>query len=144
SMIAEVQAGRGSPSGAIFYDLRGMDPEAAEQYVQIASALRRRGITAREAVIEVFPAQHSLMGGVRIDHSAGTTLGRLFAAGETAGGTHGAHRRAAAGGFEAGTGGALAGESAARYALDHRPPAQRVDASALQPRDFTPYESPFL
>jgi succinate dehydrogenase/fumarate reductase flavoprotein subunit len=121
SMVREVSEGRGTPSGSVFYDIREMDPAVVDRYIQIKEALRARRITSREGLLEVMPAQHFLMGGVRIDGSGASTVPGLFAVGEAAGGAHGAHRLAAGGGMEVVVGGAITGESAARYAADRGP-----------------------
>lgn len=121
AMVREVLAGRGTPSGSVYYDIRDMDPEIVGRYVQITAALRSRGVDSREAQLEVMPAQHFLMGGVKIDRTAATTVPGLYAVGEVAAGAHGAHRLAAGGGLEVVAGGAIAGESAAAHAASrHR------------------------
>lgn len=120
AMVREVLEGRGTPSGAIYYDLREMVPETAERYVQIATVLKILGLRASEACLEVMPAEHCVVGGVRIDHHAATEIAGLYAAGEVTGGVHGAHRLATCGGTEAIAFGAVAGESAARFALAHQ------------------------
>lgn len=130
AMVREVAEGRGTPSGAIFYDLREMEPEAVERYVQIGEALRSFDMRSQEAQLEVMPAQHYLMGGVRIDADAATTVPGLYAVGEVAGGAHGGHRLAAGGGMEVVAGGAIAGDSAAAYAADHAVGPERRPATA--------------
>jgi fumarate reductase (CoM/CoB) subunit A len=131
AMVREVREGRGTPSGSVYYDIRGMAPEAVDRYVQIKEALNSRGLDSREAQIEVMPAQHFLMGGVQIDNEAASDVAGLYAVGEVAGGAHGAHRLAAGGGMEVVVGGAIAGESAAAFALEHPTPVQ---SSSSTPR----------
>lgn len=123
AMLREVQAGRGSPSGAIYYDLRGMAPEAVARYVQIEQVLHALHMSPDTAPLEVMPAQHYVDGGVRIDRRAATDVPGLYAVGEVAGGAHGAHRLAAGGGTEVVALGAIAGEAAAEYARAHPGPA---------------------
>ena len=95
SIYKEVKAGRGSPHGGAFLDIthRGADyikkklPSMYEQFHALASV----DIT-REAM-EVGPTIHYTMGGVRVDaETAATTVPGLYAAGESAGGLHGANR----------------------------------------------------
>lgn len=117
AMVNEVRQGRGTPYGSVYYDIRGMDPDVVERYVQIKGALHSRRLTSTEAQIEVMPAQHFLMGGIQIDGDAASDVPGLFAVGEVAGGAHGAHRLAAGGGMEVVAGGAIAGDSAAQHAL---------------------------
>jgi succinate dehydrogenase / fumarate reductase, flavoprotein subunit len=95
SIYKEVKAGRGSPHGGAFLDITHRGPEYIskklpsmyEQFHALASV----DIT-REAM-EVGPTIHYTMGGVRVDaETAATTVAGLYAAGESAGGLHGANR----------------------------------------------------
>ena len=93
---AEVKAGRGSPHGGVFLDIatrrpaeyvRRRLPSMYHQFKQLADV----DITAQ--AMEVGPTMHYIMGGVRVDaDTAATTVPGLFAAGECAGGMHGANR----------------------------------------------------
>ncbi|TAM74400.1 FAD-binding protein [bacterium] len=138
AMIREVREGRGTHAGAVLYDIRGMAPEIVERYVQIGQVLRALNLRAPGAQLEVLPAQHYLMGGVRIDEHGASDVPGLFAVGEVAGGAHGAHRLAAGGGTEAVAMGAIAGESAAAYARSSRkqrdgcPASPRPDLLAIK------------
>lgn len=116
AMVREIREGRGTPSGAIMYDIRGMAPELADRYVQIGQVLRTLKLRSSEAQLEVTPAQHFLMGGVRIDEHGRSNVPGLYAVGEVSGGAHGAHRLAACGGTEVVAMGAIAGDSAVDYA----------------------------
>ncbi len=139
AMVREVREGRGTTSGAVLYDIRAMAPAIAERYVQIGQALRALGLRSSEAQLEVMPAQHYVMGGVRIDERGGSDVPGLFAVGEAAGGAHGAHRLAAGGGTEAVAMGAIAGESAAEYARCKRPRAS--GRSAVPRPELLPHGS---
>jgi succinate dehydrogenase / fumarate reductase flavoprotein subunit len=93
---SEVKAGRGSPHGGVFLDIasrrspeyiRRRLPSMYHQFKQLADV----DITA--VPMEVGPTMHYIMGGVRVDpDTAETTVPGLFAAGEVAGGMHGANR----------------------------------------------------
>ena len=93
---SEVKAGRGSPHGGVYLDIatrrpadyiRRRLPSMYHQFKQLADV----DITA--APMEVGPTCHYMMGGVRVDaDSAASTVPGLFAAGECAGGMHGANR----------------------------------------------------
>jgi succinate dehydrogenase/fumarate reductase flavoprotein subunit len=131
AMVREIHESRGTANGGVYYDLQHMRPETALSYSQIRRVLKALGQTPGEARIEVAPTQHYLMGGVRTDDNAATDVPGLFAVGEVAGGAHGAHRLATCGGTEAIAMGAIAGESAARYAHDH---AVKAEFGAPQPR----------
>jgi succinate dehydrogenase / fumarate reductase flavoprotein subunit len=93
---SEVKAGRGSPHGGVFLDIcsrrpadyiRKRLPSMYHQFKELA------GVDITKEPMEVGPAQHYVMGGVRVDADTtqGTVTG-LFAAGEVAGGMHGSNR----------------------------------------------------
>jgi succinate dehydrogenase/fumarate reductase flavoprotein subunit len=128
AIMREVAEGRGTAAGGVYYDMRDMNPEVATSYQQIRRALRALDQSAAEARIEVAPTQHYMMGGVRTDERASTRVPGLFAVGEAAGGTHGAHRLATCGGTEVIAMGAIAGEAAASYAAGHPIPSGLPEA----------------
>jgi succinate dehydrogenase / fumarate reductase flavoprotein subunit len=95
AIYTEVKEGRGSPHGGVFLDIsylpaehvRRKLPSMYEQFKELADV----DITA--GPMEVGPTTHYVMGGIRVDADDGaTTLPGLFAAGEVAGGMHGANR----------------------------------------------------
>jgi succinate dehydrogenase / fumarate reductase flavoprotein subunit len=95
AIYTEVREGRGSPHGGVFLDIsylpaeyvRRKLPSMYEQFKELADV----DITA--GPMEVGPTTHYVMGGVRVEAETGaTTVPGLFAAGEVAGGMHGANR----------------------------------------------------
>jgi succinate dehydrogenase / fumarate reductase flavoprotein subunit len=91
----EVQEGRGSPHGGVFLDITplGYDkiikklPTMYEQFLKLAD------IDISKEPMEVFPTVHYTMGGIKVDpETCATNVPGLFAAGECAGGLHGANR----------------------------------------------------
>ena len=93
---AEVKGGRGSPRGGAFLDIASRRPAAYimrrlpsmyQQFKKLAD------VDITTTAMEVGPTMHYMMGGVRVnaDTQASTVPG-LFAAGECAGGMHGANR----------------------------------------------------
>ena len=120
AMLREVREGRGTERGTIYYDLREMAPETAMSYSQIRRVLKALDVSPEVAQVEVMPTQHFLMGGVATDECGAAQIPGLYAAGEVAGGAHGAHRLATCGGTEVIAMGAIAGESAAQYACGGR------------------------
>jgi succinate dehydrogenase / fumarate reductase flavoprotein subunit len=96
SINTEVKAGRGSPHGGVFLDIatrrtpediRRRLPSMYHQFKELA------GVDITAEPMEVGPTCHYIMGGVRVDaDTAATTVPGLFAAGEVAGGMHGANR----------------------------------------------------
>lgn len=130
AMLREVREGRGTPQGGIYYDLRSMRPETARSYAQIRRVLAALRLPSDAAQIEVMPMQHFLMGGVAVDEFGAAEVPGLYAAGEVAGGAHGAHRLATCGGTEAIALGSIAGVRAAEYARE----ARRVHDDAMRAR----------
>jgi succinate dehydrogenase / fumarate reductase flavoprotein subunit len=93
---AEVKAGRGSPHGGVFLDIGSRRspefikrrlPSMYHQFMELA------GVDITKEAMEIGPTNHYIMGGVKVDaESAATVVPGLFAAGEVAGGMHGANR----------------------------------------------------
>jgi len=93
---AEVKAGRGSPHGGVFLDIctrRSADyirkrlPSMYHQFKELAD------VDITKEPMEVGPTCHYLNGGIRVDaDTTATCVPGLFAAGEVAGGLHGANR----------------------------------------------------
>ena len=96
SINSEVKAGRGSPHGGVYLDIatrrsaediRRRLPSMYHQFKELA------GVDITAEAMEVGPTCHYIMGGVRVDaDSTAATIPGLFAAGEVAGGMHGANR----------------------------------------------------
>ena len=95
AIYTEVKEGRGSPHGGVFLDIsylpaehvRRKLPSMYEQFKELAD------VDITTGPMEVGPTTHYVMGGVRVDAETGaTTVPGLFAAGEVAGGMHGANR----------------------------------------------------
>ena len=95
SIYTEVEQGRGSPHGGVFLDVshRGADyvkrklPSMYHQFMEFAD------IDITKGPMEVFPTTHYVMGGVKVEgETCLSTVPGLFAAGEVAGGMHGANR----------------------------------------------------
>ena len=95
AIYTEVREGRGSPHGGVFLDIsylpaelvRRKLPSMYDQFKELADVDITRG------PMEVGPTTHYAMGGIRVAAESGaTTRPGLFAAGEVAGGMHGANR----------------------------------------------------
>ena len=153
SIYTEVREGRGSPHGGAFLDIthKGADyikrklPSMYDQFMELA----RVDIT-REPM-EVGPTAHYMMGGVRVDaETAASTVPGLYAAGEVAGGMHGANRLGGNSLSDLLVFGRRAGAAAAAYARGLRElpalPAGELDAAErglLAPFDRTQGENPY-
>src|SRR5207253_1292630 len=92
---SEVVAGRGSVHGGALLDITHRSPDYIrrrlpsmyEQFLKLAK------VDITREPMEVAPTIHYFMGGVRVEAETGATnVPGLFAAGEVAGGLHGANR----------------------------------------------------
>ncbi len=122
AIILEVAAGRGSPNGGAFVDASAVAPETIRD-VHFEGYFRDLGLDVNRDMQEVAPTPHFTLGGVRIDRDGGTDIPGLFAAGEVAGGLHGANRLTGVALPDALVFGAAAGRAAAAQG-----PAPRVGA----------------
>jgi succinate dehydrogenase / fumarate reductase, flavoprotein subunit len=93
---SEVKAGRGTPHGGVYLDIasrrsaefiRRRLPSMYHQFMELA------GVDITREAMEIGPTCHYIMGGVQVNaDSEETAAPGLFAAGEVAGGMHGANR----------------------------------------------------
>ena len=115
----EVTEGRGSEHGGVYLDITHLGyngilkklPTMYEQFKNLAD------IDISKEPMEVFPTIHYTMGGVKVDpENCATNVPGLFAAGEVAGGLHGANRLGGNSLSDLLVFGRRAGEGAADYA----------------------------
>jgi succinate dehydrogenase / fumarate reductase flavoprotein subunit len=143
---SEIKAGRGSPHGGVFLDIASRRspefikkrlPSMYHQFKELA------GVDITKEPMEIGPTCHYVMGGVEVDpDSASSQVAGLYAAGEVAGGMHGANRL---GGNSLGdllVFGKRAGEYAAAYTagLASRPVVSESDIDAAAASDLAPFE----
>jgi succinate dehydrogenase / fumarate reductase, flavoprotein subunit len=144
---SEVKAGRGSPHGGVFLDIASRRtpeyiqkrlPSMYHQFKELAEV----DITAE--AMEVGPTCHYVMGGVEVDPDSQAAVGvpGLYAAGEVAGGMHGANRL---GGNSLGdllVFGKRAGDAAADYVagLQGRPAVADGDVQAVLREALLPFD----
>jgi len=144
---AEVKAGRGSPHGGVFLDIasrrpaeviRKKLPSMYHQFKELADV----DITATP--MEIGPTCHYVMGGVEVDpDTAMSGVPGLYAAGEVAGGMHGANRLGGNSLSDLLVFGRRAGLSAAQYATKlgpDRPAVADADVVASSKAALAPFE----
>lgn len=105
--------------GGVWFDFSGVEESLFEtKYPEYYKKLR--GITANysDLRVEVKPAAHTTMGGVKVDANCATSVAGLFAAGEAMGGVHGRDRIGGNAGLEVFVFGRAAGLSAAAYSAE--------------------------
>jgi succinate dehydrogenase / fumarate reductase flavoprotein subunit len=121
AIYTEVREGRGSPHGGVYLDIsylpaehvRRKLPSMYDQFKELAD------VDITKGPMEVGPTTHYVMGGVRVDAETGaSTVPGLFAAGEVAGGMHGANRLGGNSLSDLLVFGARTGAGAAAYAAD--------------------------
>jgi len=95
SIYTEVKEGRGTPHGGAYLDISHKPaeyvkrklPSMYHQFKELAD------VDITKGPMEVGPTCHYMMGGIRVDAETGqSSVKGLFAAGEAAGGLHGANR----------------------------------------------------
>ncbi len=131
AMVSEVHAGRGD-NGAVLFDLTHVpaevwDADIASRYTK--AVLMRNGFDPAKKPIHVLPGAICNLGGVVINERCETAIPGLYAAGEVAGGVHGAARLGGDALVETVVYGARAGKHAALHAL--QAPAPRAGETEL-------------
>ena len=145
---SEIKAGRGSPHGGVFLDIAS---RRSAEYIQkrLPSMYHQFKELAQVDIttdpMEIGPTCHYVMGGVEVDPDSGESrVQGLYAAGEVAGGMHGANRL---GGNSLGdllVFGKRAGEYAAKYATGmagSRPAVATSDLEAAASEALAPFNT---
>ncbi len=138
----EIAEGRGGPNGGVFIDVSHLGAEFVEKNFRgMVKRCRDFGWDLARQPVEVMPAAHFMMGGVRITPDCRTELEGLFAAGEDAGGVHGANRLGGNGVADSTVFGGIAGDVMADWVVGQSEiTISREAAEAL----VTDIRSPFL
>jgi fumarate reductase (CoM/CoB) subunit A len=119
AIFEEIKRGRGTESGGVLADMTFNPPGFVENYIPLLYNLYRNvGFDMEKVKIEVAPTYHYTMGGIKIDERWRSDLEGLFAAGEVAGGIHGANRLGQNSLTDILVGGKKAGKSAAEFAFE--------------------------
>jgi succinate dehydrogenase / fumarate reductase flavoprotein subunit len=152
---SEIKAGRGSPHGGVYLDIASRRspefimkrlPSMYHQFKELAD------VDITKEPMEIGPTCHYMMGGVEVDpDSQMSVVPGLFAAGEVAGGMHGANRLGGNSLSDLLVFGNRAGDHAAAYArgLAGSPPSiaasdiEAASSAALAPFDSGGDENPY-
>lgn len=128
----EIVEGRGTPEGAVWLDVSHLGAEFVERNFRgMVRRCRDFGLDLARRPVPVTPTAHFLMGGVVIDRECRTALEGLFAAGEDAGGVHGANRLGGNGVADSTVFGGIAGDVMASFVVGRpRPKLSERDAEA--------------
>ena len=137
---AEVYEGRGSPNGGVYLSWAHLPRDIIDNFQSWAKGYkdwRYQGFDMNPLVeriragyaIEVAPAAHFSLGGIRVDVEGSTGVPGLYACGEATGGVHGGNRLSGNAGAQILVQGRQAGLAAARAAQSNQAgaPAQNWD-----------------
>jgi len=114
SSFMEIRAGRGTPNGGVLIDASVLGPKFVEKnFPGMVERCRDYGFDLAHQRVEVSPTAHFFMGGTMINTRCVTNLEGLYAAGEDAGGVHGANRLGGNGIADSTVFGGIAGDSMA-------------------------------
>jgi succinate dehydrogenase/fumarate reductase flavoprotein subunit len=140
--FTEVLEGRGTPNGGVWIDVSHLGAEVVERNFRgMVKRCRDFGYDLARRPVEVGPTTHFMMGGVVIDTACRTDAEGLFAAGEDAGGVHGANRLGGNGVAESTVFGGLAGEAMAEWVAGRvAPRVARGAAEAAGRRVLAPLD----
>ncbi|MGA8767074.1 MAG: FAD-dependent oxidoreductase [Candidatus Acidiferrales bacterium] len=152
SIYTEVKEGRGTPHGGAYLDISHKPaeyvkrklPSMYHQFKELAD------VDITKGPMEVGPTCHYMMGGIRVDAETGqSSVKGLFAAGEAAGGLHGANRLGGNSLSDLIVFGRRAGLAAAEYAKKTAAPSldnaqiDEAERQVLAPFDRAEGESPY-
>jgi len=98
SIQSELNNGRGTENNGIYLDLTNIsvnssdDPNFQKMFPYTVNWLLQKGVDISDQLIEIANFGHAINGGLWIDKRSATNVPGVFAAGEVAGGPHGADR----------------------------------------------------
>ena len=114
SSFMEIIAVRGTPNGGVYIDASVLGPDfVRKSFPGMVERCKDWGYDLAVSRVEVSPTGHFFMGGAQIDPLGHTDIDGLYAAGEDAGGIHGANRLGGNGIADSTVYGGIAGDSMA-------------------------------
>ena len=118
SINSEIRAGRTSPNGGVFIEMKHLGVDMVRRsFKGMVERCTDCGFDLAGGRVEVVPTAHYMMGGVVFSGDTSTALPGLFAAGEDAGGVHGANRLGGNGVANSTVYGGIAGDCMAAWVL---------------------------
>jgi len=131
AVYTEIKEGRGTPRGGVWCDMTFNPPGYVKKQLPLVFTFcQRLGMNVEEKMLEIAPTCHFFMGGVRVDDHRASTFPGIYAAGEAAGGVHGANRLSQNSLADILVSGARAGKYSAEYALGTE--MKRIDSSEVK------------
>jgi len=124
----EVKEGRGVDDKSVYLSVTHLPDQIVDQRLP---AMLGRGLNynvdIRKEPMFIYPSSHYQNGGIRIDTTWKTRVDHLYAAGESAGGVHGGNRLGSNSLPDLLVSGKIAGENAAKAALDNYKPVDMAN-----------------
>ncbi|MFG6150657.1 FAD-binding protein [Halobacillus sp. B23F22_1] len=112
----EIMEGRGTPLEGVHVDVSHLGKEnVRKMFPGMVERCKDVGKDLSVEPVEISPAAHFQMGGVKVSNDCESNIAGLFVAGEDAGGVHGANRLGGNGVCDSTVFGARAGDAAATY-----------------------------
>ena len=113
AIYKEIRCGKGTPEGGVWFDATSVGRRRLEEaYPEYLQRYRACDIDLTSQMVQVAPAAHTSLGGVKIDETGKTSVEGLLACGEVTGGIHGANRLGGNAGLETMVFGMTAGKTA--------------------------------
>lgn len=130
AIYAEMRKNNAPSEAGMFISMKHLGPEhVAEKFKGMVKRCADCGFDLAAGQVEIVPTAHYLMGGVVVDVDTRTAIEGLYAAGEDAGGAHGANRLGGNGVANSTVFGGIAGEVMAQDIAKtphHRDPDEAV------------------
>jgi fumarate reductase (CoM/CoB) subunit A len=143
SIANEILEGRGTKHHGVFLDVSHLPSIVIEEKLEsMLELFLKIGVDIRNEPMEVSPTAHHLMGGLKIDERAETTVKELYAAGEVTGGVHGGNRLGGNALADTQVFGKIAGENAAIVAksVGQNPNINKAEVDDAYTRAYTPLD----
>ncbi len=116
AIYEEIRKGNTTPHGGVWFDATGVGKEKlGKSYGSYVERYRRAGMDISQEPFEIAPGPHTSLGGIAVETDMSTAVPGIYAAGEAAGGIHGANRIGGNAGLETLVFGKLAGEGMLRF-----------------------------
>ena len=131
SIYTEVASGLGTKNGSVYLHVDHWTKEKILEIIpDVYEQYKNTGVDISKEPMEIYPSMHHMMGGIKINEWGETIIPGLYAAGEVAGGVHGANRLGGNSIAEGQVFGRRAGIAAAKFSKKIKysiPPKQQIE-----------------
>jgi fumarate reductase (CoM/CoB) subunit A len=131
AVFTEIKEGRGTKRGGVYCDMTYQPPGYIKKQLPLVYTFcDKLGMNVEKNKLEVAPTCHFFMGGIKVNEKWESSFPGIFAAGEAAGGVHGANRLSQNSLADIMVSGARAGKYAAIYASKAKRP--KINQSSIK------------